>query len=364
MRLSWTLSTYLGRQFLLSVGVALIGLSTLVLLFDIIELLRRASGEDIGFGIVVVMALLNLPTLLQKILPFAALFGGMFAFARLTRTHELVVARAAGVSVWQFMLPAFAVTLAAGAFFVSVFNPFAALMADRHELLEARYFQGRSALLSVTPTGLWFRHATGRGPAVIHARAVSQQGLELQDVIIIEQEGSNDSYVSRIDAETAVLRNGHWDMSNATLSPADGPPQRHESLRLETTLTLEQMQDSFASPETISFWSLPRFIDLLSDSGFAAVKHRLHWHSTLAVPLLLLAMVLIAATFSLRLTRRGGTGLLIAGGVVAGFAFFVLSDVVQAFGLSGKLPAVLAAWTPAGVSTLIGLSLMFHLEDG
>ncbi len=364
MRLSWTLSTYLGKQFILSLGVAVLGLGTLVLLFDVIELLRRASGEEIGFGIVLSMALLNLPTLLHKVLPFAALFGGMFAFARLTRTHELVVARAAGVSVWQFMLPSFLVALILGVFFVAVFNPFAALTADRHELLEARHFQGRSSLLSVTPTGLWFRHATENGHAVIHARTVSQQGLELQDVIVIEQAGRNDTYMSRIDAERATLRNGYWDMVNATISPADAPPRRLAAYRSPTSLTLEQMQESFAAPDTISFWSLPRFIDLLTASGFAAAKHRLHWHSIMALPLLLLSMVLIAATFTLRLTRRGGTGLLIAGGVIAGFAFFVLSDVVQAFGLSGKLPAVLAAWTPAGVSTLIGLSLMFHLEDG
>ena len=364
MRLSWTLSVYLGRQFLTSLGVALLGLGTLVFLFDMIEQLRRASGENIGFGVVVGMSLLQLPTLLQKILPFAALFGGMFAFARLTRTHELVVARAAGVSVWQFMMPAFLITFALGAFVVTVFNPLAALLANRHELLEARHFQGRPTLLSVTRTGLWFRHATEDGHEVLHARAVSQQGVELVDVIIIQQAGANDRYVGRIDAKSAILRDGYWDLTDATISPADGRPEKHSRYQLPTELTLGQMQDSFASPETISFWSLPRFIALLKDSGFAAVKHRLHWHSILSAPLLLLAMVLIAATFSLRLTRRGGTGLLVTGGILAGFVFFVLSDVVLAFGLSGNIPAILAAWTPAGVSTLIGLSLMFHLEDG
>ena len=353
MRLSWTLSIYLGRQFLGAAGIALLGLSTLVLLFDIIELMRRASGEDISFGVIVGMSLLQMPTLLQKVLPFAVLFGGMLAFARLTRTHELVVARAAGVSVWQFMMPAFLLTFFLGTFVVTIFNPFAALMADRHELLDARYFQGRPTLLSVTRTGLWFRHATDEGHAVLHASAVSQQGVELQDVIIIEQTGANDTYIGRIDAETAILRDGYWDLTNATISPAEGRPEKHQRYQHPTTLTLGQMQDSFASPETISFWSLPRFIALLTDSGFAAVKHRLHWHTVLSIPLLLLAMVLIAATFSLRLTRRGGTGLLITGGILAGFLFFVLSDVVLAFGLSGKIPPVLAAWTAGRLVRLL-----------
>ena len=75
-------------------------------------------------------------------------------------------------------------------------------------------------------------------------------------------------------------------------------------------------------------------------------------------------MVLIAATFSLRLTRRGGTGLLILGGLFAGFLLYTVSDVVLAFGLSATIPVVLAAWAPAGVFTLLGLAMLFHLEDG
>jgi lipopolysaccharide export system permease protein len=78
----------------------------------------------------------------------------------------------------------------------------------------------------------------------------------------------------------------------------------------------------------------------------------------------LCAMVLIAATFTLRLTRRGGTTLLIAGGVAVGFILFFLTDVVFALGRNASIPVVLAAWTPAGVSVLLGLALLFHLEDG
>ena len=43
---------------------------------------------------------------------------------------------------------------------------------------------------------------------------------------------------------------------------------------------------------------------------------------------------------------------------------YFVSDLVLALGLSGKIPPVLAAWTPAGVFTLIGVASLFHMEDG
>ena len=114
----------------------------------------------------------------------------------------------------------------------------------------------------------------------------------------------------------------------------------------------------------MSFWALPGFIDTLEQAGFSALRHRLHWHALLAAPLLMCAMVLIAATFTLRHTRRGGTVFVIVGGVLTGFVLYFFSDVVFALGLSDSIPVALAAWTPSGVSTLLGLAMLFHLEDG
>ena len=76
----------------------------LVFMFDAIELFRRAAAKpEVSFDLVMNMALLKLPHMSQKILPFAVLFGGMLCFWRLTRSHELVVTRGAGVSAWQFL---------------------------------------------------------------------------------------------------------------------------------------------------------------------------------------------------------------------------------------------------------------------
>jgi lipopolysaccharide export system permease protein len=90
----------------------------------------------------------------------------------------------------------------------------------------------------------------------------------------------------------------------------------------------------------------------------------LHFNVLLARPFLLCAMVLVAATFSLRMQRRGGATLMIVGGVVAGFLLYFLSDIIFALGLSAKVPVTLAAWTPTGVSLIFGTSMLLHLEDG
>ena len=364
MRLSATLSTYITRQFLASITVVFAVLVGIVFMIDGVELLRRTGArEAVGFGTVVEMALLRVPFMSQKIIPFAVLFGGMLSLTRLTRSHELVVARAAGVSVWQFLLPGLVLALAIGGLVITVFNPLASATTWRYEQLEAKYVRGRASLLAVSSSGLWLREGGRDGQTVVHALRISQQDMELHGAIFFLYQGT-DHFVRRIDAETAKLENGFWDMRNVLISAPDRPGEVRPQYRLETALTIDQIQESFASPDTMSFWDLPGFIEVLEAAGFSAVRHRIHWHSILAIPMLLCAMVIIAATFSLRLTRRGGTGLLVLGGLFAGFLLYFLTDVVLALGISGALPVVLAAWAPAGVFTLLGLAMLLHLEDG
>jgi len=366
MRLSSTLSVYVGRHFL----GAFLGLLTLfmllVFIFDAIELLRRAASKpNIDFATVVEMALLKLPYMSQKIFPFAVLFGCMACFWRLTRSLELVVTRSAGVSAWQFLLPPVMLAIALGVIQITVINHLASKTLTRFEQLEALLLKGNRSLLTLTGSGIWLRQANPEGQSVLHATTVFQQGndVELQKVVIFEYEGK-DQFSGRIDGSVARLEKGYWRITDAWIYKPEKPPLFRKVYKLATDLTLDKIQDSFAPPETMSFWDLPGFITTLETAGFSAIRHRLHWHSLLAAPLLMCAMVLIGATFTLRHSRRGATTFVIGGGVFTGFALYFFSDVVFALGLSDSIPVALAAWSPSGVAMLLGLATLLHLEDG
>ncbi len=364
MKFWGSLSLYLGKQFIKNVAIIFGVLASIIILVDLIELLRRASGKDnITVLIIIQMVFLRLPDLLQKLLPFIALFGGMLTFFRLSRTNELTVIRSAGVSVWQFLLPSLGTALIFGVFVLTVLNPIAATMVSHFNQMEAKYYNKRTNLLMISSRDLWLRQIDDHGLSVIHARSAINHGVDLADVIIFQYD-LKEKFIGRIEAERARLRQGYWDLNNVLITSPDQPGIVKDNLQLDTSLTVEQIQESFASPKTLSFWDLPEFIETLEQAGFSALEHRIYWHSLTSGPVLLFAMVLVAATFSLRATRRGQTSLLIMSGIATGFFFYFMTDIIQALGMSGNLPVPLAAWSPAITITLLGLAMMFHLEDG
>ena len=363
MSWSWTLYRYLAVQFFIGVAIFYSVLLVLGFSIDIVNLLNRTAQHNVSTSVVVGMAALQLPDLGQKFLPFAILGGGVFTFARMSRSQELVATRAAGVSAWDFLLPPLAVAVGIGIFAVTVFTPISARMFAEFAGLEARYVKGEASQLSVSQNGLWLRQGDEKQQSVIHSLRVADQGQHLEDVIVFLY-GANDHFTGRIDAKSGQLQDRAWLLRDAWVSDVNGRPQHHDTYLLNTTLTPEQIQESFASPDTLSFWDLPAFIRAAQAAGFSAVRYQLYLYTLYALPALFAAMVFMAASFSLRLSREGGVAKVILFSAACGFGVYFFSDLTRVLGQSGAVPVLLAATAPAIAAILIGMTLLFNQEDG
>ncbi len=358
------LGRYVGRQFLFWFFTVFVVLGGVIYLFELVEVVRQTSRKpEVGAALGLKIAALKLPQTVSTLFHFTVLFSAMLTFWRLTRSQELVVARAAGVSAWQFLKPVLVLAAAIGLGKILIFNPVASALFQHYERLIDIYVHEQSQLAEVSRGGLWLRQLDENGIAVIHAEGTDPNEVRLKQVIFFLY-APDHSYKGRLDAETASLRPGYWHLRSVKLSIGEKPSEHRAEHRLPTPLTPDSILDSFAAPETLSFWTLPEFIRTLEATGFSALQHRLHYQSLLAQPILLPAMVMFAAAFSLRFTRRGGGVPLVIAGILTGFMLFVLTDIVLALGLAESIPPLLAAWAPAGIGLLLGTALLLHLEDG
>ena len=183
MTWSWTLFRYLARQFIVGVGSLYAGFLFLALSIDIVGLLDHTSAKQIPTGIIVGMALLQLPDLGLKLLPFAVLLGGVFAFVRLSRSQELIAVRAAGVSAWSLLAPSLVVAVLLGVFTVLALTPLTSRMLVQYSELEAKYIRGQESQLAISRNGLWLRQGDAKAQSVIHALRVANQGLDRKSVV-------------------------------------------------------------------------------------------------------------------------------------------------------------------------------------
>lgn len=366
MKIPHTLSRYLARTYATNVIFLLLALLSIIYLFDTVELIRRASKRaDIPLSLVLEMGLLKLPEVGQVLLPFAILFSAMFTFWQLSKRNELVVVRSAGFSVWQFIAPIIGVALVIGVLQMTVINPVGSLLISKFEVLESRLLKREKNQIALFREGLWLRQdaADGEEYAILHAEKITQPDWLLKNVTVLFFAQDN-TFLRRIDAMQATLEPSKWVLENTTTHSAHGTTVTNSELSLATNLTKQDVEDSFSSPESMSFWKLPSHINTLEETGFDASRLRVHYYNLLAQPLLFAAMILLAATVSLRPPRQQGGLLLVSAGVFIGFFVFFMSSFLQALGASQQIPPFLAAWSPGLICLLFGLTIVMSLEDG
>lgn len=358
-----TIGVYFAKRFLRAIlGIFLLTM-VIVFLFDFLELYRRtADRPQVTTAMLLLISALRVPSLCEQVLPFATLFGGMAGFLGLSRNLELVVVRAAGVSVWQFLLPPLAVALALGVFATTLYNPLAAGLkdiSDDYSLLMST--RGGSA--ADADKAVWFRQDSVDGESVVRAASRSDRGQRLGGVMVLQYDRAG-HFIARIEAETASFDAGGWTLSNGRVDRVGAEPETFTTRRLPTSLTIEQVRDNLASPDTVPFWSLPRLVENARNAGIPAFRYQLQYHVLLARPLLLCAMIVVAALVSLRVFRFGNISALILSGVLAGFVLYVVNEISRDVGGAGLVAPPIAAWVPGLVASLMGFTVLLYQEDG
>lgn len=355
------LARYFAMRFIAASAAVFAGVFALIIIVDYIELMRRAAGQQTVSALFVAQTtLFRVPLFIELLMPFCIMIGAMSSYLTLSRRLELVVARAAGISAWQFITPALISALVLGALATTVYNPLSAGLLERSKEMETEMFNAGAVREGAN---FWLSQSTSEGQSVINAARSQGQGALLGGVTVFRYDAEG-NFKERIEAREASLEPGQWVFRDVRRYTLDGPAAIEDRFTLRTTLTPAQIRNSFSTPETVSFWQLPDYIRSSENSGRTTAGYRTQYHKLLARPFLLAAMVLLAAAVSLRFFRFGGVQRMVLSGVAAGFLLYVLSKLTEDLSKAELMHPLAAAWLPACVGGLTGFLALLYQEDG
>ena len=359
-----TLDLYLARRFLLAIVATFTLCAALIFMIDFIELLRQSGKTgDVPLFTLIALALLRLPAYTEFLLPFAILVGSIATLLWLSRKSELSVMRAGGMSAWQYLQPGLIVAFSLGVFFVVAYNPMAATARSHSERMAADVFGRDAKLFRSDAEGVWLRQDGTDGESVISAVFTENKGLNLRIVTAFVFD-KNGQFTARIDAQRASLKEGYWELSDAVVGAVDQAPQEVGMYLLPTYLTPERVRETLGNVISVSFWQLPNLIEHAEKAKISSARLRVQYELLLSRPLLCIAMVLLAATVSLRSFRSGGIQTMVVTGMIGGFGFFLMAEVSRQIGNAGLAPPWAAVWIPTLAVILVTTTVLLHQEDG
>ena len=323
---------------------------------------RAGDAEGATAGAMAQLALFRTPAIAEQVMPFAVLFGSMAALLQLSRKLELVVARAAGVSAWQFLQPGLFVAAPDRHLLRRGLQPG---LGDAEAARRGPSRPGSSrATLQTGGKTIWIRQRSIDGQAIFRADGAINDTATITGVTVYTFDRAG-TFTHRIEAKEATLHEGFWELKDARILSADraAPILRHTTCSPPIS-TLAGRQ-SFIEPDAVPVLGPQRdHRARLSRPDLNATAYRLQYDVLLARPLLFIAMVFVAASVSLRFFRFGGVAIMVLGGVAAGFMLYVATELMEELGASGLISSAVAAWFPAVVGSLLGILPLLYQEDG
>jgi lipopolysaccharide export system permease protein len=335
---------YISRIYLRVVGLSFLGLLGLFYISTFIDRSDKVFKGQASMGDVTKLLVFQTPLFVYYIIPIAALLSVLVTFGLLSRSSELTVMKACGISLYRASASLVLLALAFSAVLFGLEQNILARANRRAEILDAQ-IRGRPPRTISPLNRQW---VLGRDGAIYHYAYFDPDHAELNGLTIYETDPESWTLRSQTYVKRAAFVNGIWKADSGLAHDFTRDPPSTSALPAQALPHLEP-PDYFATEqplaEMMTVAQLRTFIRDLSASGLNAVPWAVELQRKIAFPFVTLVMTLLAVPFGVSAGRRGtlyGIGL----GIVLALSYWIVSSAFVAIGHSGLLTPFLAGWAP------------------
>jgi len=339
------LDTYVGLLYLRVFALTFLGLLGIFYIATFIDLSDKLfKGQATGTQLVLFLWYSS-PQFVYYLLPLSALVSTLITIGLLTKSSELIVMRACGISLYRVAVPV--ITLG----FVwsgALFGLEESILAQSNRQAEQlkHIMRGGSPRTFDVMNRQWIASEDGK---LYHYTYFDPRLNLLNGLSIYEFDDLGWRIKKRTQVNQAQYQNGKWEADKGWMRTFDGKtdssvytPFAKQSLPLEPVSYFATEQPD---AERMSFSDLKRYIGSLRTSGFDVVPYTVALHRKVSFPFVAVVMTLIGVPFAVTTGRRGalyGIGI----GIALAICYWGLFILFTAIGAAGMLTPVLAAWAP------------------
>jgi len=344
------LDRYVASHFARAGALAFLGLLALYYIGAFVDLADKIKRP--GDGQIFLNFLINsTPQFLIFVIPVATLIAALGAIGGLTRSGELVVMRACGISLYRASAPLLVFALVLSGVLLLVEERVLGEANRTASVLRNQFRDEHPADLAPGMSFQRHRWLVGDDGRIYHyalftlADTANGGRPTIQDLSVFDVEPHPYRLRAHLYAAHARFDGASWRLDRGWTQEFNRDAAvRRDFENLPVSLAnIAEFQNADIDPETMNYFAARAYVARLGASGFNVTEERVNLHRRLAFPLVTVVMTLLAIPFGVTIGRKGalyGIGLAT---ILAG-SYFLLMTFFVAFGSAGLLPPMLAAW--------------------
>ncbi|WP_194091067.1 LPS export ABC transporter permease LptG [Vibrio hibernica] len=349
------LDWYIGRTIIATSSLCLATLVGLSAIIKYVEQLRKVGKGTYDLMEALYFVLLSIPRDIEVFFPMAALLGSLIGLGMLAASSELVVMQASGFSKLDIGLSVLK-TAVPLMIMIMILGQWGSPQAQKLAR-DSRALSIAGGSITSVRDGVWAKD----GDNFIYIAQVNGEN-ELRGVSIWQFD-QNKNLKNILVSDTVNYEQGHrWVMKNVQITSMENDVQLSKSTlptyEWETTLTPDKLAVVTVKPEELPLSGLYSYVKYLKDSKQDASRYDLAFWRKVFQPLSIAVMMLLALSFVFGPLRSVTMGARTLSGIVAGFTFYISSEVFGPMSLVYGIPPVIGALTPSVLFLIVAVMLM------
>lgn len=360
---------YISIRYLQSLGVSLLTVLFFILLIDGSDQLNFFSSNDLDAKKAILNIFLRIPMLTMEAMALIIMLSAILTFSWLSNSNEIQILKASGKSAFRILLPPVLITIFIGLLVTFIGGPLVSASMRTSDSVLERFNLTNKNSFSVSDNDIWLRDKSDSIDMVIKASQMNSTATVFYDLVFFEFYGQ-EKLNRKIRASKAILNETYWELTDVKILDNNLEPENKSNpiiikqLVIPTSLTNEQITNSFADPRVINIYSIKEFISRLEASGYTATRHKLFYLTELSRPLFFTSMLLIAAMFLLGTESKLSRSIKIFSCLFIGFLLFSIQKIFESYALTEQVPLSIVAFGPSIFAILIFSGILLHVEDG
>jgi lipopolysaccharide export system permease protein len=226
-----------------------------------------------------------------------------------------------------------------GTFYITILDKVSACSVMKIKSIKAKINERDvDKSLTVTNSGIWLKDINGSESHIIYAKSFNRESASLFNVRFFNLNANNELQKSLYSREAAIF-DGFWQLREAEVV-GDSNEKQLTLIQIPTKLSFHDITKMVENPNSISFWSMKKYINMLDKTGLSSTKHKIYWLSKISSIVQMFTLIMFATVFCVNYNPRNVKRYVEKIALLLGMAFpmHFFDNVLVAFGENGVIP--------------------------
>lgn len=335
-----------------------------ILLIEFLGFMKHFYSKGHTLLDILKISFMATPQIIQEIMLILILISAMITFLTLSRNMELIAARAMGFSVWNFILPVASASFFLGLLFIFFVNPVVANMYGKFIYLEQKYNSRENKFIE---KDIWFKQidekkGTKTTVYLIKSKEKLSNTIKKISLFVFDK---NNEFKYRVESKKVEVSDNIWKLKEAKFFSLEKDFEDKEDYVFISKLKFSDLENLYKEADSISFFELPKVINMLKLANIENLRHRALWHLIMSSPLSYFTIVFIAGVFSLRFSSRDSLFIFyLIGGFIVGLGVKFIYNTTISYVVSSNSNPFVFIWFPVFIILAISTLVIINNEEG